>query len=519
MKAFLIYIIQVNLLLVLVWLVHKLLLSKHTFHQFKRWYFLSGIMLSIIVPLLSWEDVTVIPITINNAVSEEKIVANAPQEVDFWMMGYAFALLVLVVYSIRASVQLWKAVKSLRRITHGAVKVDGWDNVYMSERVEVPFSTSRKIYIHPNLLQSTNLNQIILHEEKHIADQHCVDIWMFQIFNVFFSYNPIVKRLLHDVKLNHEFIVDDFMMQSVDPVGYQLQLVQFQHNNFQIDLANQFAFSNLKQRIFFMNTKQSSKWKWSSMLLATMILGATSFAIAYEKVTMYEIATPQENKDTTKQPLMLLNGKKYDGDINTIDPQTIAAVNVYKNEEAIKKYGKEGENGVVDVTLKSDNIPADTSLDIKVKVKIEKASTDLNEKTQGTVEFTSKNNPAELEQNIKEVGAYVDALINDESKVKEVDTVTSIPGQSQSFRIKILDIDVEQKVLNDFVLKELDNPTSKNQKALSNATFFVDGKELKDISSIDTKSIKSLNVLKGVQAVLKYGKGYEKGVIEITLKK
>lgn len=519
MQELLIYFLKVNVWLFLVWLIYKSLLSKHTFHQLKRWYLVLGVVLSLVVPALSWKVVTVIPITIAAGVSEEAMVSAPAQPLDIWMICYICVLAVLVLCSIRAGFRLWKAVKSLSMLTNSAVKVVGMDRVYMSEKVEVPFSTIRKIYIHPDLLHAPNLNHILLHEEKHIADQHGMDIGLLQLLNVFFSYNPFVKRLLQEVKLNHEFIVDDFMMQKVDPVTYQLQLLQFQHNNFQIDLANQFAFSNLKQRIIFMNTTQSSKWKWSSLFLGVMILGATSFAMAYENVMMYEISEPIENNDTTKQPLILVNGKKYNGDLNTIDPQTIATLNIYKNDEAIQKYGQEGANGVVDVTLKSDNIPADTSLDIKVKVKIEKPSTDLNEKTQGTIEFTSKNDSAELDKNIKEVGQFLDAFLDDEIKVKEVDTVTSISGQSQSFNIRILDADVEQKVLNEFVLQELDNPTAKNKKALSNAIYFVDGKERKDVSSIDPKSIKSVNVLKGENAVLKYGKGYENGVIEITLKK
>lgn len=517
MEVFLIYILKVNVLLLLVWLIYYLLLSKHTFHQLKRWYLVLGVIISLVVPAFSWKQLTVIPITITNTISDENIVENTVQSFDWWSIGYALALVLIVLYSVRASLSLWKAIQALKKITNAAIKVDGYDHLYMSEAVEVPFSTKNNIYIHPNLLHSASLHHILLHEQKHIADKHYIDIWMLQVLNVCFSYNPIVKRLLHDVKLNHEFIVDDYMVQSVDPVSYQLQLVQFQHNNFQIDLANQFAFSNLKQRIIFMNTTQSSKWKWSSLLLGAMILGATSFAMAYENVTVYEITEQHINKDTTKQPLMLVNGKKYEGDINTIDPQTIAAVNVYKNDEAIKKYGKEGEDGVVDVTLKTDAMPADTNIEVKVKVKMEKMSSDLNEKTEGTIEFTSKNDSAVLEKNIKLVGKFVDAFVNEDIKKNHVDTF--IHGSNETFTVRLLDSDFEQKMLNDLVLNELDNPTEKNKKALNNAIYIVDGEIQKDVSSINPKSIKSINVLKGEKAVSKYGKGYENGVIEITLKK
>ena len=63
------------------------------------------------------------------------------------------------------------------------------------------------------------------------------------------------------------------------------------------------------------------------------------------------------NQDKTK-PLIIINGKKQttDFDLKSVDPNTIAAINVLKNEKATEKYGKKAINGVIEITTKDKNV-------------------------------------------------------------------------------------------------------------------------------------------------------------------
>jgi TonB-dependent SusC/RagA subfamily outer membrane receptor len=54
----------------------------------------------------------------------------------------------------------------------------------------------------------------------------------------------------------------------------------------------------------------------------------------------------------TNQPLILVNGKESEQTLNNIDPATIESVTVLKDETATKKYGEKGKNGVVLITTK-----------------------------------------------------------------------------------------------------------------------------------------------------------------------
>jgi hypothetical protein len=60
----------------------------------------------------------------------------------------------------------------------------------------------------------------------------------------------------------------------------------------------------------------------------------------------------EKTKTQTKQ-LIIINGEVvYNADINELDPNNIKEINVYKSSEAIKIYGEEGKNGVIEIETK-----------------------------------------------------------------------------------------------------------------------------------------------------------------------
>lgn len=65
-------------------------------------------------------------------------------------------------------------------------------------------------------------------------------------------------------------------------------------------------------------------------------------------------------------PLYILDGKEIDeATMKKLDPNSIAMVNVWKDENAIGKYGQKGKNGIVEITTKKTGAPvaANTTID------------------------------------------------------------------------------------------------------------------------------------------------------------
>ena len=53
-----------------------------------------------------------------------------------------------------------------------------------------------------------------------------------------------------------------------------------------------------------------------------------------------------------KAPLYIVDGKEYNGSLDDINANDIQSISVLKDDSAIKKYGKKGENGVIEIILK-----------------------------------------------------------------------------------------------------------------------------------------------------------------------
>ena len=63
-------------------------------------------------------------------------------------------------------------------------------------------------------------------------------------------------------------------------------------------------------------------------------------------------AMPDMLKSTDKDPLVIVDGKEFDSDINSIDPQSISVISVHKTGPVIDQYGEKGKNGVIIITTK-----------------------------------------------------------------------------------------------------------------------------------------------------------------------
>ncbi|SNQ42564.1 M56 family metallopeptidase [Cellulophaga lytica] len=67
-----------------------------------------------------------------------------------------------------------------------------------------------------------------------------------------------------------------------------------------------------------------------------------------------EAKTPENSYLRSKKPLIIINGEVMPSsfDMNLLIPENIEHINIFKNQSAIDRFGKKGENGVVEITTK-----------------------------------------------------------------------------------------------------------------------------------------------------------------------
>lgn len=101
-----------------------------------------------------------------------------------------------------------------------------------------------------------------------------------------------------------------------------------------------------------------------------------SVSVLHTLPIRFKLASGKSEQASDKpKPLVFLDGKRYDGEMDDIDPESIASVNVVKGDKAIAKYGADAANGVVEIVTKSssENGPAqEAGMSISApKIKIE----------------------------------------------------------------------------------------------------------------------------------------------------
>ncbi len=231
-----------------------------------------------------------------------------------------------------------------------------------------------------------------------------------------------------------------------------------------------------------------------------------------------------------KKSLILIDGKESTkAEMDKLNPSEISSVSVLKDKNATDKYGAKGENGVIEVTLKSalDNTntqsfklqnheplivnstggPNDPLVLIDGKIiddkqlhsltpqdiesvnvlKNESATKLYGEKGKnGVVLITTKNGKTGTGTNSAEVEVIGYGKIQNENQ-------NNLPNSGFKIRSSGGDIPLIVK----------DGIISPNQK----------------IEDINPNDIESINVLKGESAISKYGEKGKNGVLEVTMKK
>ena len=90
-------------------------------------------------------------------------------------------------------------------------------------------------------------------------------------------------------------------------------------------------------------------------LMLACVAGLVSAEEKTEKLVIKEDAKRiVVEMDSEEDPLVVVDGKVFEGNLNDIKPETIESVKILKKEEAVKIYGEEAaKNGVIVVTLKN----------------------------------------------------------------------------------------------------------------------------------------------------------------------
>ncbi|MFA6713677.1 MAG: M56 family metallopeptidase, partial [Bacteroidales bacterium] len=304
MGAFLVYMLEVSVCLLLFFLFNKLVLSKETFHSFNRWAWLSIIVFSFILPLffstlwvlLNNNPKNSVGFAIEGIAINEIVAQNKDNGAILLVKGVSIIyFLGLSLFIIRLAVSYFKMFSLLKnkdRISLSESEVDLFENCKKVLKVKrnvsliihkkdiSPFSWMNYIVISQKDFKEDG-REILIHELSHIKSHHSLDLLFVDVMILFQWFNPASWLLKQSLQQTHEYQADESVIEAgVNAKQYQLLLIKKAVGQRLYSMANSFNHSKLKNRITMMLKEKSSKWAYAKCLYALPLafVAVTAFA-------------------------------------------------------------------------------------------------------------------------------------------------------------------------------------------------------------------------------------------------
>ena len=336
MHPLIIYLIQVNLALVLFYLLYAFLFKRDTFLHLRRFYFISSIIFSLLYPLLvvpglsdvfnfMKDEPKVVEATVFFEAPTMQMIIEQPEEAvrSFnipWEQVISIIYIAVTLFFI--SRFLWQLISIFRmRVKSKKTIVSGVD-VYDLRTDITPFSFFEMIFINTEMHTEEELNQIIIHEHTHVKERHSLDIMLIEVLLLFSWCNPFVWFFKREMAMNLEYLADKGVLrEGVDSRDYQYHLLRLTYHETAVQIVNNFNVSQLKQRIMMMNKTKSSSLKLAKYLLmlpmSFILIAANSVYAGVNEQNVDE--PPPIKKEVTEEIFVVVEEQpEYPGGVDAM---------------------------------------------------------------------------------------------------------------------------------------------------------------------------------------------------------
>lgn len=321
MSSLILYLLESSAVLVILYSLYWLLLSKETFFSLNRFFLLAILAFSFLFPLLSFDlspssgSVIDKPIgelrdmrmsyydafeawsyeTVGNSLITESTDGHlAKEKVSTQPLLLTIAL---IIYGIGLAAVVFRLIWSycwVQRLKNSSQKevLHGLTVVKISHQI-APFSFLNSVFVHQDMVQSEDFDQILAHEKTHIRERHSLDLIFVQLSAAVLWFNPVVWQLVKSLKATHEYIADKKIIdQGYSLVKYQTLLLRQLISNNSYGLIHNFNLLFIKRRITMMNIEKSG---WTGKAKVALVLSA---------VVVFSLVIMQCNSRTDEQVLL-----------------------------------------------------------------------------------------------------------------------------------------------------------------------------------------------------------------------
>jgi len=278
MNEFILYLLKASLGIIIFYIVYWALLRKETFFKANRFFLVSSLIISLILPFIGLTytthilnvDTGNIFVELNKNLKSISNIAtpNNSSNTGFnWQNALLFIYLTgLIIFLLRL---VWQCAELVVLINKNSIRRVNELSIVENNKYGLSFSFFNLVFINPQFHHGTDLTNILAHEKVHIRENHWFDLFIVELFTVFFWFNPFVWLFERSIKQNHEYLADEGVLAQGLSVGqYQAILINQIMGMQIIGITNNLNYSLNKKRMKMMTKMKTPRVRAYKMLWA-----------------------------------------------------------------------------------------------------------------------------------------------------------------------------------------------------------------------------------------------------------
>ncbi|MEA3479126.1 MAG: M56 family metallopeptidase [Bacteroidota bacterium] len=317
MNAFILYLLQASLCLVIFYGIYWLFLRRDTFFTVNRFYLIGSIVFSLSIPLFDFSSLfldvryTYYVILDTITITPGDVTKTLNNNLNLFQILFVIYFTGVCIFTLRFLFQFAQLMVLLAR--NKIIRKHGLRMVLV-DKYYSPFSFFNIIFINISKFDEEGMNEIIEHERIHIRQLHSLDVLILEVLTILFWFNPFVWFYRKSIKSIHEFLADEGVLShGTNKKHYQELLLQQSLGTLVNDMTNNFNQSLIKRRFIMMTKSKSNGTARLKLLfvlpLAVMLVVLTSLSTNIFAQEEVEIPLPPPksgeillNKDVPPPP-------------------------------------------------------------------------------------------------------------------------------------------------------------------------------------------------------------------------
>jgi TonB family protein len=283
------------------YIVYSLLLSRDTSYTRNRIFILLSLLSAFVLPLITLHSIRPWNIRFfGKFLSDVFITASATttktanHDTSYGLLHFIYSIYIIIVsiFIFKLLIDLMNLLFLILRHKDKGSRIIRFHGFSTSG-----FAAMGYIFINARLSQD-DADHIIRHEQKHLKQNHFVDIIFIEMLKAFQWFNPVIYLFDRSLRAIHEYQADQECISSGVPiVSYQSLLLNQVFKSRVFNLTNSFSNPSLiKKRMLMMTKKRTPSFAGLKMLLALPAAG-----IVFMTITAYrEIPNPSGNQLLTE---------------------------------------------------------------------------------------------------------------------------------------------------------------------------------------------------------------------------